>query len=191
MQKLGRLDGVDSVGRTARETRSDRGPVGGDGCRVVGSARLAKLGEIAAETYVFAAVLLRADASRLCQPRGDRGGGNAGAAGQLAVDGGGLRRDMRSDGRRGERERAAAAGGSVAAIPFASFAHHPASVAWLVLAAIIGAMLGGFVAISSMRLPREVDASQPPQVHYAAPADAKPDRTSAIGFIRIVADGGW
>jgi hypothetical protein len=44
-----------------------------------------------------------------------------------------------------------------------------------------------FALLLSLRSPREVDASQPPQVRYAAPAEARPDRTSSIGFIRLVA----
>lgn len=179
------------MGRTARETRSDRGPIGGVGRDLGGSTRLEKLREIAATTYAFAAIALRADSGRLCQPRIGGRCGDHGASGDMAVDGGGLWRDMRGDGRRGERERAEANGGSVAAIPLKSFSHNPASVAWIVLAAIVGAMFAAFLALSSMRIPREVDASQPPQVHYAAPAESQPDRTSAVGFVQVVVDGGW
>jgi hypothetical protein len=43
-----------------------------------------------------------------------------------------------------------------------------------------------FALLLSLRIPRDADAGAPPQVHYAAPADSPPDRTSAVGFIRLV-----
>jgi hypothetical protein len=44
-----------------------------------------------------------------------------------------------------------------------------------------------FALLLSLRIPRDADASQPPQVHYAAPADAPPDRTSSMVLVRFVA----
>lgn len=102
-----------------------------------------------------------------------------------------VRRDVgRNDGRyagRDASQRGQADAGGVVAVCVARPAHHAGVVAWVLLAAIVGAMLAVFTSLAVMsRKPAE--AADP---RLAAPAEVPIERSSMIPAVQIVSDGGW
>jgi hypothetical protein len=154
--------------------------------------RLAKLKAIVAESRLFAEILLRGDPGLLRSDRRDRGQRDDGGDARIdSVARGYAGGNSRGYGRRVLGERAETHGGCVAAVSVARAQNHSGAVAWIVLAAIVGAMFAGFLALSSMRAPSVIRTRRLDPSHYAVPVEPGIERTSALADRRIVSNVGW
>jgi len=177
------------VERADREARSDRGDVGDNGRTVGSSSRLEKLGRIVAATYAFGAIALRADASRLCQPRSVDSCGDDGTGCRCPVGSGLVWRNGRSSDRRSVGQWAEANGGSDAALSGTRETDHARQVTACAFACVIGAALALLFAM--LCIWRSVDALECPErfepraVEIGTP-EQRPDRVAVLAH-RVVA----